>query len=311
MSKNDFNSLVSIILPTYNRKHLISKSIESVLNQSYKHFELIIIDDGGDDGTEKLIRDFQKKDDRIKYIKLKKNKGAAAARNTGIKLSKGEYIAFQDSDDEWLTEKLEKQMNLFKSTSEKVGVVYSGFLRIESNKRAYIPFDWVVKRDGDIHEELLRDNFVGTPTCIIKKDCLNKIGKFEEKLPRLQDWELMLRISKYYDFIYIDEALVLSKYTPNSISSNIESLIKAMELILSKHFNDFSKNKKLLSKHYSHIGSLYSSNGQINNVRRYYLKAIRTYPFNIRILLNTICSFGFYRIFFKIKNNIYFNLKST
>ena len=112
----------------------------------------------------------------------------------------------------------------------------------------------------------------------------------------------MLRISKYYDFICIDEPLVISNYTPNSISSDQESLIIALELIIAKYFNEFLKNKKLLSKNYFHIGSIYFSNGYIINARNYYVKALRAYPFNIRTLVYTICSFICYRIFFKMIN---------
>ena len=91
---------VSVIIPTYNRAYLIDRSIQSVLNQTYQDFELIVVDDGSTDNTEDIIRQFQEKDKRIKYIKYDKNKGGSAARNTGIKNSVRKYIAFQDSDDE-------------------------------------------------------------------------------------------------------------------------------------------------------------------------------------------------------------------
>jgi len=101
---------VSVIIPAYNRAHLIGRAIKSVLNQAYQDFELIIIDDCSTDNTDEVVREFQKKDNRIIYLKHDQNKGGSAARNTGIKVSKSEYIAFLDSDDEWLPEKLEIQM---------------------------------------------------------------------------------------------------------------------------------------------------------------------------------------------------------
>lgn len=128
------NPTVSVIIPTYNRAHLVGRAIQSVLNQTYKDFELIIVDDGSTDNTEDIIKKYQKKDERIKYIRRKKNKGGSVARNTGINAAIGEYIAFLDSDDEWLTEKLERQMKVFKSTSSEVGVVYSGFFRINDRR---------------------------------------------------------------------------------------------------------------------------------------------------------------------------------
>lgn len=99
---------VSIVIPTYNRARFLGRLVRSVLNQTYKNFEVIVADDASTDDTAEIIKTF--KDDRIRYIRHESNAGAAAARNTGIKASRGEYVAFQDSDDEWLPEKLEKQM---------------------------------------------------------------------------------------------------------------------------------------------------------------------------------------------------------
>lgn len=114
---------VSIIIPTYNRSKTIKRSINSVLYQTYDDFEIIVIDDGSSDGTDKVIKEFN--DSRIKYVRHELNRGASAARNTGIKLSRGKYIAFQDSDDVWVPDKLEKQMNVFKSSENNFGVVFS------------------------------------------------------------------------------------------------------------------------------------------------------------------------------------------
>ena len=122
----DLTPKVSIILPTYNRAYIIEKGINSLLNQTYQDFEIIIVDDGSTDNTEEIIKKLQEKDKRIKYIKLKTNKGAATARNIGIKAARGEYIAFQDSDDEWMHEKLEKQVKVLDTSSKEV-VVYTGF----------------------------------------------------------------------------------------------------------------------------------------------------------------------------------------
>lgn len=108
---------VSVIIAAYNRAHLIGRALRTVLEQTYNDFEVIIVDDASTDNTENVIKSFD--DARIKYIRHDKNKGAAAAWNTGIRASKGEYIAFQDSDDEWAEDKLEKQMNAFRSLRRK------------------------------------------------------------------------------------------------------------------------------------------------------------------------------------------------
>lgn len=119
------NELVSVIIPTYNRANLILQAVKSVLNQTYKNFEIIIVDDGSSDNTEDVINVIH--DNRIRYIKHAINKGASAARNTGIREAKGKYIAFQDSDDHWLPDKLEKQVKRIENTPDHVGAVFGGY----------------------------------------------------------------------------------------------------------------------------------------------------------------------------------------
>ena len=271
------NPTVSVIIPTYNRAHLIGRAIQSVLNQTYRDFEIIIVDDGSTDNTEEVIKEFQKRDERIRYIKHERNKGYPKALNTGIKAAKGEYIAFQDDDDEWLPEKLEKQMRVFENAPAKVGVVYTGFWRIENNKKIYIPFFWVKQKEGNIHEELLKGNFIGTPAALVRKECFEKVGGFDTKLPYLQDWELWIRISKCYQFRYIDSSLLNSFYTPDSLNYQPPLIrAKTMKLILSKHFNDFAKNKKLLSGHYFSLGvNLYYSSENFEEGKNYLIKAVK------------------------------------
>lgn len=271
---------VSVVIPTYNRAHLISRAIQSVLDQTYQDFEIIVVDDGSIDNTEEIIKSF--KDDRVIYIRHRENKGPSAARNTGIKASKGEYIAFQDSDDEWFTEKLEKQIEVFDNCSPEVGVVYSGFFRIESGKKIYIPKSKVIQKEGNIHEELLKGNFIGTPSVLIKKKCFEKAKFFDENMPALEDWDLWIEISKHYTFKYINIPLLDSYSTPNGVNTNQVSLAKALEILIINYLEDFKKNKKNLSKYYLIIGHLLCLNGDLNNGRNYLIKAAKTNHLNIK-----------------------------
>ena len=307
---------VSVIIPTYNRAHLVGRAIQSVLNQTYKDFELIIVDDGSTDNTEDTIRELIKKDKRIKYIRHQKNKGGSAARNTGIKAARGEYIAFQDSDDEWLPEKLEKQMKVFKSASPGVGVVYTGHWRISGNEKTYIPSSRIIQKEGNIHMELLKEGFgfIITPSAVIREACFKKSGMFDEKLPRLQEWELFIRVSKYYNFKYIDEPLLISYIKSDSISNNYEALIKALRVILIKHFKDFSNDRKLLARRYFKIGIFLYLNNEAKEGKNYLIKSIKTHPLNIKLLLIIFLSFfgertfnealKYYRIIRKNLNSI-------
>ena len=299
---------VSVIIPTYNRAKLLPRAIKSVLNQTFKDFEVIIVDDGSTDNTEEVINEFQKHDKRIKYIRHEKNKGAAAARNTGIKIAQGEYIAFQDSDDEWLPEKLEKQMKIFESAPAEIGVVYTGLWRMGNSRKVYIPSIKRVQKEGNIHIELLNRNFIALPTVIIRKECFKKAGMFDECFPRFQDWELFIRISRVYKFKYIDEPLVNSYFTPISISTDRDAFVKAFNLILEKYHEDFTKDRKILSKHQYLIGNFLCQNGDLHQGRDYLFRAVRLYPLNIKFLLATFISFlgqGIYnkvlKIYLKIK----------
>jgi len=152
MVETENKPAVSIIIQTYNRRQSIGRSIKSVLNQTYRDFELIIVDDGSTDNTKELVADFN--DERIKYVRHEENKGEAAARNTGIKAARYDYIVYQDSDDKWLPEKLARQIELLENASPEVGVIYTGFWKAENHKRTYVPFSWVSQKNGDRNYEL-------------------------------------------------------------------------------------------------------------------------------------------------------------
>ena len=253
-----------------------------MLDQTYRDFELIAVDDGSTDSTEEVVKSFDA--ERITYIKHDENKGGAAARNTGIKAARGEYIAFQDSDDEWLPEKLEKQVKAFETAPPEVGVVYTGFYRLENGKKTYIPSPKIVQKEGYIFNSLLKGNFVTTQAVLVKRECFEKAGMFDENLPRLQDWELFIRTSRYYHFKCVDEPLVVSYYQPYSISADQSALIGALELILDKHSDDIKKDKRLLASYLSLIGDLLCSDGQLKQGRSYLVKAVKAYPLNIKYL---------------------------
>ncbi len=295
--------VVSIIIPTYNRANLIGESISSVLNQTFKDFEVIIVDDGSVDNTESVVKSFN--DARIKYIKCEKNRGACVARNLGIKIAKGKYIAFQDSDDKWLPEKLEKQIKVLTACQEN-SIVYTGFWRIKDNKKIYIPLNRVKQKDGNVYKELLNGNFISTQTLLVKKKCLEKSGVFDENLPRFQDWDLVLRLAKYYDFKFIDEPLALCYFTSKSISTDSNALLKAFRIIEEKYFKDLSN--KLLAKHYFRVGNILCLDGKFKLGRSYFLKSIKLNFLNFS-LIAFLFSFlgqkyygGFVDIFFMIEN---------
>lgn len=299
------NPTVSVIIPTYNRAHLIGRAIQSVLNQTYQDFELIIVDDGSTDNTEDIIKEFQKKDERIKRIRHDKNKGGSAARNTGIKAAKGDYIAFLDSDDEWLPQKINKQIVIFKERSSKIGAVYTGFLYLDKYgnriKNAYIP-----RKKGYIYEDLLLKNCVGTcSTLLIRKECFKQVGLFDEKLPASQDWDMWIRISRYYEYDFLENSFVKYRVHFNQISTNLNSKVRAEMLMQEKYIDQLKNRKYVYSNSCFTIGILLLYLGRIKNGQKYLIKAIIIYPFCIKYYIYLFFSFfglkGF-KFFQKLKN---------
>lgn len=220
MNKNS----VSVIIPTYNRAHLIKRSIMSVLNQSYSDLELIIVDDGSTDNTETVIKTIE--DKRVIYIK-QTNQGACAARNNGIAHARGEFIAFQDSDDVWHENKLEQQFETIQKTG--ADVVFCK-MAIDGDKKNVLPNGF---REGFLDDDELPLG-VSTQTLFAYSKIFRE-EKFDENIPRLQDFELLLRIQRKYK-VYCMENILLDYYVePDSISRNPHKFLKAWDLIELKH----------------------------------------------------------------------------
>lgn len=224
----DSQSKVSVIIPTYNRLSLLKKAIESVLTQTYTNFEIVVIDDGSSDGTREYLLSLN--DPRIKSILLYTNRGPNAARNAGIRKAEGRYIAFLDDDDEWLSDKLEKQVNIFKHNN--IGIVYSA--AIISLKNENIEYETTPEAKGKLFNELLLSNVIGsTSTVILRSELLSKHGMFNEKMPSMEDYELWLRLSKHTEVDFVKEPLIIYGCTTkkDSVSKNVQSNIQAFSLI--------------------------------------------------------------------------------
>lgn len=196
------SELISVVLPTYNRAWDLKRAIDSVLDQTYPHFELIVVDDGSSDETIEMMNEI--KDERILFIKHQVNKGAAASRNTGIRASKGSYIAFLDSDDTWHPDKLEKQYLLLSKSKSSVGGCVTYYDLIYQNK--------IIKRQIPIQEDFYKQSLFGCnlspgSTLMFKKKCLEKIGFQNENLKRFEDWEWQIRFSQHYDWVSLPVSL--------------------------------------------------------------------------------------------------------
>ncbi|PRO65842.1 glycosyltransferase family 2 protein [Alkalicoccus urumqiensis] len=280
---------VSVVIPTYNRSNTLTRAINSVLKQTYPVKEIIIVDDNSSDNTSEVIETF--KDPRIRYLVNKENQGGAFSRNRGIVASEGDVIAFQDSDDEWVKEKLELQMPFIdKGTADVVCSSYNQIIQKKSNK---IPqFD--VKEDEDFYTKLLWGNFIGTPTIVAKKNVLIS-EMFDESLPRFQDWELMIRISHKYKIAFINSPLVDAYLQNNSLTRNDLNGIKALEIIMLKQNQFFIENNELKS-HYYRMMALLSFDSK-KNQKKYFSQAYMLNNKNLKLTIDFLLSqFNLFRL---------------
>lgn len=213
------NKLVSVITPVYNAEEFLRETMDSVLNQTYKNIEYLLIDDCSTDSSPSIIKEYQEKDSRVKYIKLAQNSGAAVARNTGIENAAGRYIAFMDSDDVWYLDKIEKQLEFM---SEDIAFTYTKYERIsEEGKQLGAPsFPKKLNYSG-----LLKNTAIACSTVVIDR---NIIGDFRMPLVRKgQDTATWLKILKDHDYAYLlDEVLSQYRSREGSLSDNKISALK-------------------------------------------------------------------------------------
>lgn len=238
------NDKVSIIMPTYNRAYILSNAIQSVLKQTYENWELIIIDDASEDETKEIVKKYN--DSRIKFILNDKNRGANYGRNIGIKASQGKFIAFLDSDNYWLCDKLQKQVEKISQTDEKTAFVFCQEKVVQNEKETYVPKGIIT----EIEKVLYETNIIDTSTVLMKRECLDRTGLFDENMPRLQDWELFFRVIvvEGYKCMYINECLNINYIQKNSISQNSKKFIDAIFYFLAKH-NDCFTDSRVICNH--------------------------------------------------------------
>lgn len=212
--------LVSVIIPTYNRKHTLKRSIDSVLGQTYRNFEIILVDDCSTDGTMEYVEAEYGaiSDINIVYVRNDSNLGAAGSRNAGVSYANGEYIAFHDSDDEWFSDKLEKQMLHFMECDSSVGAVYSMFYMNEKRQTVWPPKDADMSwKSGYVFHTLLISPLVGMITLVVRKNVFLEVGGFREQLNSLEDYELTIRIARKYAIELVDGVLAVAYESESSV----------------------------------------------------------------------------------------------
>jgi len=262
---------VSVIIPTYDRARLVGRAIHSVLNQAYRDFELIIVDDGSSDDTQRIVEGF--KDDRIRFIRHTSNLGGSAARNTGLDLSRGKYIGFLDDDDEWLPEKLEKQVKAIEGLGNNVGLIYCASLMVSKKTNCVLDRTDPLYR-GYLYRVLLRRNIFPIMTALTKRKCFSRVGGFDEELPSCQDWDVWIRISKYYEFAFIPDTLARTFLHGEQISTDLSKKIRGREILVEKYREVLKSYPAILAFHLKRLGILWCLSGNRKKALNYFIKSL-------------------------------------
>lgn len=198
--------MISVIIPVYNRANSILNAIRSVQQQSYQNFEIVVVDDASTDNTRSLVKNIA--DTRIHYQLHKENQGAAAARNTGIQHAKGEWLAFLDSDDEWTSQKLERQLVFIKQQSTETFVTCTGYILnlLDDGKK----LTRTLEHHHDINTSILEGCDISPgSTMLVKSSIFEKVGNFDENLKRLEDWDWLLRYRNFGKIALLHEPLAI------------------------------------------------------------------------------------------------------
>lgn len=261
---------ISVVIPTYNRKDKLKNALRSVSNQTLSPIEIIVVNDHPSSDLRELCSSFN----NVRLINHHENRGASAARNTGIKAAEGEYIALLDDDDQWKPDKLKKQISKFAELPKDYGLVYTGTERYSSKgKKEKIP-----KHSGDVFYLLLERTFIPSETPLIKKECFENVGYFDTRFKSSQDLDMWLRISREYKISMISDILASGrKEHEKRIGKDMNRKYKGHKQLIEKYQNDFAQASKASGIRFNNLGYYALHTGHKNEARKYYAESIRQY----------------------------------
>lgn len=222
--------LISVVIATYNMGQYIDQAVDSILQQTWKKLEIVVVDDGSTDNTSHVMQRYQD-DPRVIYIK-NQNQGQPKAKNCGIKHTQGDFIAFCDADDLWEPNKLQVQLPLFDNPD--VGIVYSEVSNIDEHNNRYVKAPNETRHIGKVTSQLLIENFVPFGTSVIRRACIEKNGIFDENFRMGIDWDLWLRYSLDWEFAYTPERTYIYRVWSGQMSTNYRGRYDYATRILNK-----------------------------------------------------------------------------
>ncbi|UCD33432.1 MAG: glycosyltransferase family 2 protein [Desulfobacterales bacterium] len=283
---------VSVIIPTFNRAKIVPKAIDSALQQTYRDYEIIVVDDGSTDNTKAVLEPY---DDKIEY-RYKDNGGISSARNYGIKLARGRYVALLDSDDYWLDKKIERQMACFwDNPSYGMVATRCSSFDIDGNFDTVEPQGKIRAKNrpgksGWIYQDLFYRNFIRTSSVVIKRDCFAKVGLFDESLYQCNDVDMWMRMARAYQVWIINEPLTVYTDNPKGVSTDsLEGRGTYLRVLEKNHDPALIPSrlyKKRMARIYAHIGKHHVRRGDLGAAKQVLGKALSLQPLNFRALRN-------------------------
>jgi glycosyltransferase involved in cell wall biosynthesis len=284
--------MVSVVIPTHNRVELLKNAVESVLKQTYEDYEMIIVDDGSTDGTGEFLKGLR--NDRMSFHRFQEPVGGNLARNKGITMASGEFVAFLDDDDEWMPEKLEKQMKLFEDNS--VGLVYTGSEIIYTYYD--IKYKNIPRNRGDLFKKVLIRNCIGTTSSVVvRKSILEIAGLFDEDIRMRQDQDLWIRICRLCNVDVVEEPLIryFFRKDANQISLDLEKYWETVERFdekYSEYIEELTEDEKLTRNTgmYKALASRNMRNGNNREARKYLWEALKL-KFSLKIVRKYVMTF--------------------
>lgn len=287
---------VSVIIPTYNREKFIGAAIESVINQSFKEFEILVVDDGSSDNTQKLIATIT--DPRLHYIH-QENRGRSNARNQALKLAKAKYICFLDSDDLYLPNKLELQVN-YMEKNQDIAMIYTSALCIDADEKM-LPEKYEANVSGWLYPKIafFKPVTITLPTVMLRREVIEKVGNFDEEMERFEDTDLWRRVSKHFYIGAISEpTCLLRTHSDNSLQSqNPKNINEALSYYVKKIFKEDASESYFLrckgsSEIYLYYGkALMTRPDCISMGRQLLWQAVRFWPLSAFYIV-AYCLFG-------------------
>lgn len=266
--------LVSVIVPVYNRAHLVAKTLDSILAQTYPLVEVVTINDGSTDNTLMVLQTYAADyPDRVLVID-QPNTGQVRARNHGLLKARGEYIAFLDSDDTWEPEKLALQLPLFKGN---VGLVYSGIYEVDDTGKItkIVPCEPEVK--GFVYSQLLIKNRMTGGSVVVTRNALDRVGFFDESFTAGENWELWIRIAKEFRVEYVNQPLMRYLRHQGNMSHDNSRISASALAILQKHLPSGTGQEELKKVYKTAYANYFYTLGVREFSQKCYKKAVKNF----------------------------------